>query len=133
MIRTRTFFSTLFLSIAAIVSPMAAAHDTLPKEWCTEPGMVPKIVRTISFKGPGLRDFLARCGIVDKDDWYAAHAGALYYCNAPDKDTPPPVQHSPLVVPYIRGPESFLVDDHHKLYSLDHGIEGYCVMCVPEK
>lgn len=134
MIKIRAFFSTLVLFNAAIIAHPADAHDTIPKDWCTEPGTTPVIVSNFQFDGKGLNDFLAKCGIVDKDDWYAAHAGALYYCNTPPSEerTSSSFQQS-LIVPYIKGPKSFYEKDHHLVYNISEGLAGSCVMCVSEK
>lgn len=134
MIKARAFFSTLVLSTAAIVACPADAHDTIPKDWCTEPGTRPVIVSDFQFDGKGLHDFLAKCGIVDKDDWYAAHAGALYYCNTPPSEERPSSSfQQSLIVPYIKGPKSFYEKDHHLVYNISDGLAGSCVMCVAEK
>jgi hypothetical protein len=134
MIKTRAIFSTLVLCTAAMLVRPAHAHDTIPKDWCTEPGTRPVIVNSFRFDGKGLRDFLARCGIVDKDDWYAAHAGALYYCNTPaSRERSSSLSPQSLIVPYIKGPQSFYDKDHHITYRIDDGLAGSCVMCVSEK
>lgn len=134
MIKAQTLLSVIVLWVSVVVPRQAAAHDTLPKDWCTEPDMVPVIAKTFAFDGGDLRLYVEKCGIVDQDDWHAAHAGMLHYCNAhPAKELPalPPLES--LVMPYIEAPNSFVNKDHHLTYRIDDGIAGSCVVCVLKK
>ncbi len=110
------------------------AHDTIPVNWCTNPGTEPVIVEKFDFDEAALLklqdDFglhlhgrgsdADKCGIVDK--WLLANSIAQHYCNAIV-----PKHLSP--VPYITGPEIFLDENHHKTYSLSDGLVGSCFVC----
>jgi len=117
----RTRFVLCCFAASMTLSPLCAAHDVIPPDWCVQPHHEPKIVARFSMDGPALRSFLAKCGIVENDKWHAASQGAIEYCKiASPKDA---------AVPFVFGPDSYLSVDHHAVYDLDEGIRGACAVC----
>ncbi|MGH8082685.1 MAG: hypothetical protein ACREP7_19065 [Lysobacter sp.] len=104
------------------LSPLCAAHETIPPDWCSEGHSKPKIVAEFEFDGPELRGVMEKCGIVEKDDgWHTSLDTMIEYCKIVD-----PKQAAR---PIILGPSSFVHKEHHSLYDIDSGIRGVCAVC----
>lgn len=120
---SRIRFALCCFAVSMALSPLCAAHEVIPPDWCLQDQHEPKIVARFDMDGKELRGFLAKCGIVEKDKWRGATKGAIEYCKlAAPKDN---------AVPFVFGPDSYLSPDHHSLYDLDEGISGACAVCAP--
>lgn len=108
----------------------AYGHEIIPEYWCTDARQTPKIIDQFNFDGDKLRDLIKRCGEVDKsnDHWHAVAGAIFYYCNFELHEN----GYGELpVLPYVTGPESFNNREHHSIYTIDQGVVGSCVVCVP--
>ncbi|UXI70246.1 hypothetical protein [Tahibacter amnicola] len=123
----------LFVLCAAVAAlsgaTSASAHETVPKDWCTQPAASPLVVDEFQFDGAGLRHLIDKCGIVDlakpPDAWTQVSLAIDDYCSKLDvpglADTP---------VPIIAAPKSYRTSGHHLGYSIDQGLAGVCAVCV---
>ena len=119
----------LLLAVSAAVSLPAYSHEMIPGYWCTEVKATPKIIATFNFDGKGLNELAYRCGIVDrKDQWHTAVGAIQYYC---DTQLPEDSREKRLVVPFVTAPKSFNDENHHSAYTIEQGLVGSCVVCVP--
>jgi hypothetical protein len=127
-----------------ILCPLtAAAHETLPEDWCLDESHVPMVVQEFTLdedalmarvrafeethdhskKPPQPGVFDARCGIVDLWSW--ADVIAAGYCAE--------AVEGAIAMPIVLSPQSFLDQEHHRDYKLSHGLRGVCVVCEKTK
>jgi hypothetical protein len=121
----------LLLAVSAAVSLPAYSHEMIPGYWCTEIEATPKIIALFDFDGKALRDLMNKCGIVDDskhDHWHAVVGAIQYYC---ETQLPEDSREKRLVVPFVTAPKAFNDEDHHTAYTIDQGLVGSCVVCVP--
>lgn len=121
----------LLLAVSAAVSLPAYSHEMIPGYWCTDIEATPKIIALFDFDGKALRDLINKCGIVDDsnhDHWHAAVGAIQYYC---DTQLPEDPLEKGLAVPFVTAPKTFNAKDHHSAYTIDQGLVGSCVVCVP--
>ncbi len=101
----------------------------IPGYWCTDIEATPKIISLFNFDEKALNDLVLKCGIVDSNDHWHAVVGAIqYYC---DTQLPEDSVEKKLVVPFVTAPKTFNDKDHHSVYTIDQGLVGACVVCVP--
>lgn len=124
----RIRFAVCSFAVSMMLSPLCAAHDVVPPDWCVQDGREPEIVARFDFDGPELNAYMHKCGIVEankKDGWHAASEAVGIYCEekSPQKGA----------VPFVSGPETYLTLEHHATYRTDQGIKGVCAVCPPKK
>ena len=85
--------------------------------------------RPFNFDGKALDELLDRCGIVDcKDQWHTVVGAIHYYC---DTQLPEDSRGKGLALPFVTAPETFNDENHHSAYTIEQGLMGSCVVCVP--
>jgi hypothetical protein len=76
-----------------------------------------------------LDELLDRCGIVDrKDQWHTVVGAIHYYC---DTQLPEDSRGKGLALPFVTAPKTFNDENHHSAYTIEQGLMGSCVVCVP--
>lgn len=119
----------LLLVISAALSLPAHSHEMIPGYWCTEIEATPKIIALFNLDGKALNELAQRCGIVDRrDQWHAVVGAIQYYC---ETQLPEDSVEKRLIVPFVTVPKTFHDTDHHSVYTMDQGLVGSCVVCVP--
>jgi hypothetical protein len=128
--------NALFLASSATY---VSAHETLPSEWCIDPGTEPHILSEFEFSPDELQAYAERNspkdnlssdtgpeypnhGIVDR--WYWANQMSHAYCAAIGRSA----------MPFVIRPVEFNdPQNHHESYNFDNPLIGVCVVCVPGK
>ncbi|ALN94227.1 hypothetical protein [Lysobacter gummosus] len=123
---SRAFVAYAIAIGVLLASPLTVqAHEVVPPDWCVKEKETPIIVAKFDFDGKELREVMAKCGIVEKDDqWHTATETMLAYCAvvAPLKGA----------LPFMTGPDSYQSKEHHSRYKLDEGVSGACAVCPPK-
>lgn len=133
--------SALCLAFAALLASDARAHSELPsQDWCAHGRPVP--VGTFELFAEGLvidRDEgstcanssgddktpTKECGQFD-DDYDRSNRKALRICNGHRRPASGDIGS---VIAVVQWPETYLHEDHHRLYKSEHGLRGLCVRC----
>lgn len=131
----------LFSAATFLLAAPVSAHSELPsEEWCAQGRAVP--VASFEFFAEGLvsdRDGeqscpagssvgkvpSKECGQFD-DDYDRSRRKALAACGA---HAGRPVGDIGSVIAVVQSPETYLHDEHHRLYKSEHGLRGICVRC----
>ncbi|MFK3647821.1 hypothetical protein ACI2IY_05210 [Lysobacter enzymogenes] len=123
----RARFALCCFLASMTLSPLCAAHEVVPPDWCVQEGREPKIVARFDMDGDQLASYAHKCGMVEhpqqKDQWDVASQSMLIYC-----EEQAPKQGA---VPFVSGPETYLSKAHHTAYRIDQGIRGVCAVCPP--
>jgi hypothetical protein len=116
----------LWLFVALPVSPLAAAHNTLPADWCLDPASTPVVVSQFNFTSAQLQQYKdlprpgEQCGIVDNWHWAKRMAGE--YCATVSNG-------SAQAMPFVDSPRIFNDELNHHDYRFQNGLRGACVVC----
>lgn len=116
--------SAICFAAAMALSPLCAAHEVVPPDWCIQEQREPRILARFEFDGKALADLAQKCGIVEDDEWHTASATLIQYCQTETRRRD--------AVPFVFGPDSYLSKDHHVTYRLDEGARGACAVCPPK-
>lgn len=125
LVRTAVRFrSAVCFAAVMALSPLCAAHEVVPPDWCIQEQREPQIVTRFEFSGKELAELAQKCGIVGKDHWDTASLTLIQYCQTESsrKDA----------VPFVFGPDSYLSASHHQTYRIDEGVRGACAVCPPK-
>jgi hypothetical protein len=142
------FRSVLFLLAFLGASLPASGHDTLPREWCSDPNLTPVIVGEFAFEELELRKYndelpADRCGIVDAyhgathiSHEHCAKLGGLEHRSeserSGEKEQLPGIEFGDWPMPIVLEPEIYNdARKHHAKYRFEDGLSGVCVICVP--
>jgi hypothetical protein len=132
---------TLLSAAALLISVGARAHSELPsEEWCAQGRPVPVgsfeiFAETLvadrerdqtctGSAAPG-KASLKTCGQFD-DDYDRSRTKALALCGAHSGGG---TSDFGSVIAVVQSPETYLHEDHHRLYRAEHGLRGICVRC----
>jgi hypothetical protein len=133
-----TPFRFLLGLLVATASFSAGAHDTLGRDWCTDPHVEPTILEEFSFEKQDLialsgdqnivpRPADDKCGVVDnRSQWHSAMHISINFCGEYSG-------WSDDVKAIILEPSSYSVPRHHTVYTFSEGLKGVCVYCPPKK
>lgn len=118
------FRSAACFAAALTLSPLCAAHEVVPPDWCVQEQSEPQILARFEFDGPQLATLVQKCGIVEKDRWLAASQALIEHCRSETGRSD--------AVPFVFGPDSYLSERHHEVYRLEDGARGACAVCPPK-
>jgi hypothetical protein len=112
-----------------LLASAANGHETLPSTWCMNPATHPVIVSEFSFDSAQLQaqegEPDPNCGVVGRDPWRVATDTAHGYCASYSTGLN-------TAMPIVLNPASYNnVRHHHALYDYSQGLQGACVVCVP--
>jgi hypothetical protein len=114
------------LCAALSISPLAAAHNTLPADWCLDPASTPIVVSQFNFTPVQLQQYKdfprpnEQCGIVDNWHWAKRMAGE--YCASVSNE-------SAQAMPFVDSPRIYNDELDHHGYRFENGLRGACVVC----
>lgn len=132
--------ATLLAALACTATADLRAHSELPTQhWCENGRQVevatfdippPSLVQ-VAVEGecvPGNNGQIPKdCGQFD-DDYAIAKSAANAMCAAYQPRKQPPNDYGTVIF-LIETPE-YTAEDHHDIYSIDHGLKGSCVRCL---